>query len=165
MNIRTFKAVLASSAVLALGLGANAAQAATATANAKVQILKAITVAKTADLDFGTVVTGASAGTVTLTAAGGFTCGTGLVCAGTAIPARFEVTGTALQFVTVSTGNATLLGPGVSMGAVLTASVPSFKLTGVAATDAFTVGGVLSVNAAQVEGSYSGSFTVNVNYQ
>jgi hypothetical protein len=165
MTIRTFKAVLAGSAMLALGLSANAAQAATATANAKAQILKAITVTKTADLDFGTVVSGAAAANVTLTSAGALTCGAGLVCAGTPVVGAFGVTGTTAQVVNVSTTNASLTGPGAAMAATLSSSVSSLTLTGIAATDAFKVGGVLTVGANQVEGVYAGSFTVTVNYQ
>jgi hypothetical protein len=165
MTIRSFKAVLAASAMLALGLSANVAQAATASANAKAQILKALTVAKTADLDFGTIVSGATSATVNLTAAGVLTCGTGLVCAGTPIPGRFEITGTAAQVVTIATTNASLTGPGAAMSATLSPSSALLTLTGVAATDAFKVGGVLNVGGNQVEGVYTGSFTVTVNYQ
>ncbi|MDB5715122.1 MAG: hypothetical protein JWO15_2519 [Sphingomonadales bacterium] len=165
MTIRTFKAVLAGSAMLALGLSANAAQAATATANAKAQILKAITVTKSADLDFGTIVSGAAASTVALTTAGALTCGTGLTCAGTAIPAGFAITGTNTQVVNISTTNASLTGPGAAMNAVLSPSVTSLTITGTAATDVFKVAGVLSVGVNQVEGVYSGTFTVTANYQ
>jgi hypothetical protein len=165
MTIGTLKAVMAGSAMLALGLGANAAQAATGSANAKAQILKAITVVQKADLDFGTIVTGAAAATVALTSAGALTCGVGLTCAGTPLPARFEIGGTAGQIVTVATSNASLTGPGTAMGAALTSSTSLLTLTGVQTTDVVKVGGVLTVGASQVEGVYNGSFTLTVNYQ
>lgn len=166
MTIRSMKAVLAGSAMLALGLSANSAQAATATADAKAQIIKAITVTQKNDLDFGTIVSSAAASTVTLTAAGARTCGVGLVCAGTPVAAKFEIGGTAAQLVNISTSNATLASVGnTSMPAVLTVSASTMTLAGVAATDAFTVGGVLSVGVNQGQGVYAGNFTVTVNYQ
>lgn len=166
MTNRSFKAVMAGSAMLALGLSANAAQAATATANAKAQIIKAITVTQKNDLDFGTIVSGVAAATVALTPASARTCGVGLVCAGTAVAAKFEIGGTAAQLVNISTSDAILTSTGnPSMPASLTVSVGTMTLAGVAATDAFTVGGTLSVGANQAQGVYSGSFTVTVNYQ
>jgi hypothetical protein len=166
MTIRSLKTLLACSAMLALGMTANASQAATATANAKAQIIKAISVAQKADLDFGTIVSANAAATVGVTALGVRSCGTGLVCAGTPIAAKFEITGTAAQLVTIATSNASLTSPGnVAMPATLTPSAGTMTLAGVAATDAFTVGGVLTVGANQGEGVYSGAFTVTVNYQ
>jgi hypothetical protein len=165
MTIRMFKAVLAGSAMLALGLSANAAQAATATANAKAQILKAITFTKNTDVDFGTIVSGAAAATVGLSSAGVITCGTGLVCAGTPAVGQFAITGTTGQVVLISTTGASLTGTGLPMPATLSTSVNSLTLTGVATTDVFKVSGTLSVGAAQVEGVYAGAFTVTANYQ
>lgn len=165
MTIRTFKAVLAGSAMLVLSLSANAAQAATASANAKAQILKAITVTKNADVDFGTIVTSATSGTATLSNAGAVTCSAGLVCAGAPAAGAFAVTGTTGQVVTLSTSNASLTGPGAAMPATLATSSATLTLTGVAASDVFKVGGLLAIAANQVEGSYTGAFTVTVNYQ
>lgn len=56
---KTFKA-FALTAVVALGFSASAANAATASATAKTSIIKQITVTKTADHDYTTVVTGAT---------------------------------------------------------------------------------------------------------
>jgi hypothetical protein len=166
MTNRSFKAVLACSAMLALGLSASAAQAATATANAKAQIVKAVSVNWKNDLDFGTIVSSNAAATVGLTPLGVRTCGVGLVCAGTPVAAKFEITGTAAQIVTIATSNASLTSTGnTAMAASLTPSAATMALAGIAATDAFTVGGTLTVGANQGEGVYSGSFTVTVNYQ
>ena len=84
---KTFKA-LALVSVATLGFGASAANAATASATAKASILKQITVTKTSDLDYATIVTGAAASTVILTPAGARTCGVGLTCTGTAISSK-----------------------------------------------------------------------------
>jgi hypothetical protein len=164
MTIRTYKAILAGSAMLALGLSANAAQAATtATANAKAQIVKALIVNKTADLDFGTIVASGTASTVGLTTAGVVTCGATLTCAGTPAAATFTVTGTALQTVSITTTGVTLTGPGTSMTATLAPSVATLPLTA-AGADVFKIAGTLNVGVSQVEGAYTGSFTVTVSY-
>lgn len=164
MTISNLKAVLAGTAMLALALSSNA-QAATASASAKAQILKALSVEKKVDLDFGTIVSAPVSATVTLTPAGGLSCSAGLVCAGTSAPAKFEISGTAAQVVNIATTNASLTGPGAAMSATLSPSSALLTLTGVPATDFFQVGGILNVGGNQVEGSYAGSFTVTVNYQ
>ena len=90
---KTLKA-LALTSVVALGFSASAANAATASATARASILKQITVTKTSDLDYATIVTGAAASTVIVTPAGARTCGVGLTCTGTATAAGFAVVGT-----------------------------------------------------------------------
>ena len=111
---KTFKA-LALTGVVALGFGASAANAATATATAKASILKQITVTKTADLDYATIVTGVAASTVVITPAGARTCGAGLVCSGTATAAGFSVVGTVGQVATVSVPATVSLTSGANM--------------------------------------------------
>ncbi|MBA3895617.1 MAG: DUF4402 domain-containing protein [Sphingomonadaceae bacterium] len=165
MKNQMIKAALCGTALLALGLGATSAQAATATAFAKAKILKQITVTKSADLDFGTIVTGAAASTVTVSSAGVRTCGAGLTCTNPATAAAFGVTGTSGAVVTLAAaGPVTLTGSnGGTMSATLNTSAATMTLT--AGPDPFTVGGVLSVGANQTDGVYQGSFTVTVDYQ
>ncbi|MEP6102668.1 DUF4402 domain-containing protein, partial [Parasphingorhabdus sp.] len=107
------KAALASSVLAASVMGANAAQAATASADARANILQQVTVTSDgSDLDFGTIVTGATASSVVISSAGALTCGTGLVCSGTTSAAGFDVTGTTGEIVTVSSdASVTLTGP------------------------------------------------------
>jgi hypothetical protein len=164
MTIRTFKAVLAGSAMLALGLSANVAQAATANAIAKAQIVKALTISKTFDLNFGTVITGATGSTVEVKTDNTLVCGSGLTCAGAFNSAQFALAGSNNVVVAVSTTNASLTGPGAAMSAVLAPATPTVTLSATGAAD-IKVAGILSVNGAQVEGAYTGSFTVTANYQ
>ncbi len=158
------KAALASSVLVASVMGANAANAATATADAKANILQQVTVASDgSDLDFGTIVSGASAATVAINAAGAANCSAGIVCSGTTSAAGFDVTGTNGETVDISTDTTVLLtGPTDTMTASLTPSVTSMVLGG---GDAFTVGGTLNVGAGQDDGAYVGNFTVTVSYQ
>lgn len=163
MTIRTFKAALVGTVVLAAGMGATSAQAATATATARANILRQITVTRTADLNFGTIVTGATADTVVISAAGARTCGAALVCTGTVSAAAFDIVGTTGSVVTLAAGGPVTLTSGAnSMTATLAASGATLTLDG---TDAFTVGGTLGVGANQADGVYAGTFTVTVNYQ
>lgn len=158
------KAALASSVLVASVMGANAAHAATASADARANILQQVTVTSDgSDLDFGTIVTGATASSVVISSAGALTCGTGLVCSGTTSAAGFDVTGTTGEIVTVSSDTSvTLTGPSDTMTASLTPSASSITLDG---TDGFTVGGTLAVGANQADGAYVGTFGVTVNYQ
>ena len=159
---KTFKA-LALTGVIALGFSASAANAATASATAKANILKQITVTKTADLDYATIVTGAAASTVVITPGGARTCGAVLVCTGTATAAAFSVVGTVGQIATVSVpATVTLTSGANSMTSTLVSSAATLTL---AASNSFTVGGTLSVGASQADGVYSGTFVATVDYQ
>tara|TARA_B110001454_G_scaffold138436_1_gene128640 strand:- start:3067 stop:3555 length:489 start_codon:yes stop_codon:yes gene_type:complete len=162
MNHKT--KILALAAAVSLFGVQSAAHAATASASAAANILSPITVTKTSDLDFGKIVAGASASTVTLTSAGALTCGSGLTCSGTHNAAAFNVAGSTGEIVTVaSDASVTLISGANSMTASLAPSAASLTLAGGAAS--FNVGGVLSVGASQAAGAYTGTFNVTVNYQ
>jgi len=157
------KAAAAASVLAVSTMGVTAAHAATASADATANILQQVTVTNTSDLDFATIVTGAAASTVAVDSAGAVTCGAGLVCSGTTTAAGFDVTGTTGQTVDVSSDASVTLNSGAnSMTATLATSVATIVLDG---TDAFTVGGTLSVGAGQADGAYVGTFNVTVDYQ
>lgn len=141
------------------------AHAETARGDATVKILQAITVSKTADLNFGNVVPSAAAATVAVGEDGTRTCGTGLSCYGTTTSGAFNVTGTAGETVSVGIDNATIqLSNGTqSMAVALSTSTSSLTLAG--GTGSFRVGGTLSVGANQAAGTYTGQYNVSVNYQ
>ncbi len=161
--MKTNMKALALVGVAALGMTASAANAATATATAKANILKQITVTKTSDLDYATIVTGAAASTVVVTPAGARTCGVGLVCSGTATAAAFNVVGTIGAVATVSVPATVTLASGANN--MTSTLVSSAALLTLAAANSFTVGGTLAVGANQVDGVYAGTFTVTVDYQ
>ena len=162
MTNRFMKAALAGT-VFAAAFSSTGARAATATASAKAQILTQITVTKTADLDFATIVSAPAASTVVVSPAGVKTCGTGLVCTGTATAAAFGIAGTTGAIVTIVSDPTVSLASGANtMTAALLTSAATRTLTG---TDSFTVGGTLAVGANQAAGAYTGTFTVTVNYQ
>lgn len=167
---KTFlKSAVAGALVAAIGLSATSAHAASATGTAKARILRQIQLTNTADLEFATIVSGATASTVAVTVAGVRTCGANLTCTGTTTAARFDIQGTNNAVVLVGGDSSVSLsnGSGGTMGATLDYSTNSITLNqGPAAVGgSFTVGGVLSVGATQAEGTYNGTFNVTANYQ
>ncbi len=145
-----------------------AARAASATANSTVTILAPVTITKTADLVFGTVAPAATAGTVTMSPADARSA-TGAVdlsqtVAGNA--AKFNMTGNANSTFSITLPSSTsLTGPGAAMTLNAFTSTPSatgtFNSSGSAT---LAVGGTLAIGANQVAGSYTGSFSVTVDY-
>ncbi|MEH6714896.1 DUF4402 domain-containing protein [Parasphingorhabdus flavimaris] len=157
------KAALASSVLAASVMGANAANAATASADARANILQQVTVTSDgSDLDFGTIVSGAAASTVSVSG-GGRSCGAGIVCSGAFSAAGFDVTGTDGETVSVASDPSVTLNSGTnSMTANIVSSVSTMTLTG--GVGSFNVGGLLNVGANQADGAYVGTFNVTVNY-
>jgi Mat/Ecp fimbriae major subunit len=165
MKFANLKAAIAGTVIAAAAFGSTAAQAATASADAKAVILAAVTIAKTTDLDFGTIAIGTSGGAVTVNAASVASCTGGLVCPTTVTAAGFTVTGVTGQTVSVAVDpNVTLdrVGGTETMSATLSTNVSTIVLDG---TDTFKVGGVLTVAGTQVAGNYEKAFNVTVNYQ
>lgn len=163
--MKTIIKALMVAGVAAIAMGGTAAYAATASATAKAKILKQVTVTKSSDLEFGTVVTSTGPATVLISTAGTRTCGAGLVCSGTTAAAAFGIGGTTGQTVTISApATVNLTSGAASMTATLLASAATRTLSGTAA-DQFSVGGSLAVGANQADGDYTGSFNVTVDYQ
>jgi hypothetical protein len=153
--------------ISALGM-ATSANAATASANANANILAPLTIAKTADLDFGTIaVNGAGTVIIGATAAPTRTCVAPLVCSGTHNAAAFNVTGQTGSSVSVGFNSVTTLtGPGDPMVlSNMSNSAPASVMTLAAGPNALYVGGELAVAATQAAGAYVGTFNVVVLYQ
>ncbi|QLC25619.1 DUF4402 domain-containing protein [Parasphingopyxis algicola] len=160
----------AGSAAATLGIVGSAANAATATADATAEILQQVQIAKTADLNFGTIVPDSTASgnvNVAANAAGTRTCAANLTCAGatSVSSAAFDVTGAnGLNVDVTGIGSLTQLSDGANtMPISLSASSNVLAMTGSAV--ALYVGGDLTIGVNQPAGVYSGSFTVNVDYQ
>ena len=154
-------------------LGATgAAHAATQSSTIKLTLRKPVTITWLRDLDFGRVVATAAAGTVTIdpdTNTRSFTGGS-LAAGGTPQTAKFRIVATpatlvlitrnALPVLTRSGGGATmsvtLITVNGTTNPITTPSSGSFDID---------VGGALSVAANQADGTYSGSFQINADYQ
>lgn len=169
--MKNFKTVFAAgSALVALGLGATGAHAATATADATAEILQQVQIAKSGDLNFGTIVPdSAASGVVSIAAnaAGTRSCAANLTCAGAASvsSASFNVTGAnGLNVDVTGLGGLTQLSDGTNnMAITLNGSSSVLAMTGSAVP--LYVGGNLTVAANQPAGVYSGTFSVSVDYQ
>lgn len=164
------KGALLAAAAIAGFAGVSTANAApfTATAQAKAKILKQISVTKSADLNFGSIVVGTVAGNVAISTAGARTCAAALTCSGTVSAAGFDIVGSKSEIVTISADSSVSLNTtpaGTPMVATLTASGATATLGASDGKASFTVGGSLPVAASQADGSYAGTFNVSVDYQ
>lgn len=168
MGKTIFKRAIIGAAVAAVAMSAGTAHAASASGQAKAKILRQITLVNTSDLQFATVISGATASTVAVSTAGAVTCGASLTCTGTTTAANFNVQGTNGAVVLVGgDASVTLNGSlGGTMSAALAYSASSLTLANAGPTGGtFQVGGTLSVGANQASGDYVGTFNVTADYQ
>lgn len=158
----------------ALSTPASAAEMA-GTANAA--IIRPNTLVKTEDLDFGTLISGAAGGTVTInpvtnarTTAGGVTPvgndGRRAIFQGTGGIFLITVSGsTSVTLTRVGGGAAPMT---ASLVRAASTSGGGIALLGVtllpSGVQTYYIGGTLNVPANQPEGNYSGTFTLTVNY-
>jgi hypothetical protein len=165
-------------AVMALAIGAagSAVAANTATATSTSTVVTPIAIANSANLSFGDIAGGSSAGTVTVSPDGtrGVTGGT-VAVGGTPSAAKFDVTGQAglTYAIDFSTTSTTLTSGGNTMafatvsdltgGAITSGNVSSGTLSA-GGTQTIFVGGTLTVGANQAAGTYNGTINVAVNY-
>ena len=148
------------------------ASAANTTATGTAEIVTPLSLVNRTSLNFGAVIAGASSGTVTIdpftearTTTGGVTAYGGTVSA-----AKFDGNTTAQSHLKIDIPNGSITITRVGGGATMTVS--NFTLNGnkndwINATSLFTiqVGGTLNVGANQMAGTYTGTFTVTVNYR
>jgi Mat/Ecp fimbriae major subunit len=166
---RQAKNILIHSAVIAaaiFGLSAHA-QAATATASATATILAPVQLTKTADLAFATIVTGSAADTVIVSSAGARSCGSNLTCSGAVAAAAFNVAGSASTSYAITLPGTVTISSGtnnMSVGTFTSSKAGNVSTLNSSGADSFTIGATLSVGANQAAGSYSGSFSVAVDY-
>lgn len=153
-----------------------AQSSASTTGTGSITIIRPITIAKTADLAFGTVVRPATgAGTAVVSAAGARTVTGGVVAlssGATPAAAAFTVSGEGGQSisVTIPATFSMVNGPDsltVTTSNNLTGSAAAQTLSnalGGAGTLGFTVGGSVPIASTTTTGLYSGSFTVSAAY-
>ena len=136
----------------------------------KATTLSPLAIASTQDLDFGTILPGAAAGTVTINPNSGNRSVSGGATAAGGTPQRGE-------FVAVGNPNAqavSVLDPGLTLtngsGGTMTASLTlggggpgTFNFPGTGIRN-FRVGGTLAVSANQADGVYTGLYNLTVNY-
>ncbi|MEO6359314.1 MAG: DUF4402 domain-containing protein [Sphingomicrobium sp.] len=156
---------------------ASPAFAQTVTANAQAEargvVLLPLTLTKTSDLDFGTVIADQlAAGTVSIDADTGARSVTGAVLGVPGYPGSrglFQGAGTALQVVNLTLNAPTVLTSGPNTINVLAFDVDQGGLLArtIDATTAFEVGvgGTFEITAAQPNGLYTAQFDLTAEYQ
>ena len=161
--------LISAGALAALAVSTPALAANTAPANATVNIVSPLTLTKKTDLNFGTVIGPFAGETVEVATDGTRNCST-LTCSGNAVvsAANFAVSGgTASQPLTVTVDKSAVLNGSVSgtLNLDLTTDVPTGISTDTSGNATFGVGGSITIPAATVDGVYSGTFNVTVQYQ
>lgn len=148
-----------------LGATFSRAYAITTSGNASVIIKNAITATQSQSLNFGTVSSDATGGTVTVSPAGTVSSST-LSFYGTANAGKFNITAqpsTALNInisdSTVSNGSSTM-----DINNFVTTSTPTNYTTDSSGNLVLNVGADLKVLANQAPGTYNGTYTVTVGY-
>lgn len=148
-----------------------AARAATVGTPAEVVIVRPLSLVKTDDLRFGSIIPGGAAGTVTINAATGVRTSTGPIVLASSDhgPAHFVGLGGATVLVffrRIGTGPITLTraGGGATMTLNSLTGLPALRLFPGSGILTFDVGGTLAVTANQPAGVYSGTFDVQLNY-
>jgi hypothetical protein len=161
------------------------AQSDTASANTAAIVLTPGSIVKTADMKFGSIAVAASAGTVVMSADAAATCTTSatLVHTGDCQAAAFAIRGKKSQHVRIQdlgdTGTVSLTGPGAPM----TLDTMKITVSGMTANGSgngyrfgnwrindpsgnanFWLGGTLHVGAAQAPGLYTGTLTIEVQF-
>jgi Domain of unknown function (DUF4402) len=146
--------------------------------SAEVTVVRPLSFVIDDNLDFGALFPSNVAGTVTLTPAGARTATNGIVLVGTGFkPASFAGRGTFNQRVDVSLGANSIFitGPGTRMRvrdfvigstptAILTTTPRRFRIAAANGVFGFPVGATLEVGANQVPGTYTGNWSITLNY-
>ena len=162
-----FPALLVVAGLPAFSQAVVGAPTASATALASAKIYQPISIAKTADLNFGAMIATPTAGVVTLSSAGVRTAAGGAVLASAAgvSAAGFAVAGEPLTSFSVALPASIQIASGANSMTVdtFTTDAAAYLLDGTGAHP-LTVGANLSITASQPAGLYSGSFSVTVAY-
>ena len=162
-----------------IGVGSNANAQSTEQAQSQVGVVTPLSFIQTEELKFGKIFTGTTAGTVTVAPNGTRTRTGGVTLFGNdQQAAEFAGLGAVNQRVQISLGSNSifLTGPGTRMRAraftigstptaVLTTNPQVFRIASATGGFRFLVGATLDVNANQAPGTYSGTWTITLNYQ
>jgi hypothetical protein len=124
-----------------------------------------ISISVGADMEFGTMLTTGTAGTVTVTPAGARSSVNVDLFGGVPSAASFDVTGESGQIYSIILpSSATLTSGGDTMTVDTFTDDAGASPTLVGGSDTFNVGATLNVGATQAAGTYSGTFAMTVNY-
>lgn len=176
-KFRRYAALLALSLATPFAI-AEPARAETTSGNAKTAVVQPISLAINDNLDFGAIIGGTTAGTVTVASNGTRRQTGGVVLAngGGQKAATFSGQSAVNQSVDISLGanGVVLTGPGApmrmrnflfaSMRPVVLSGPARFIVTNTSGLFAFSIGATLDVGANQVPGKYTANWPVTLNY-
>lgn len=167
-------------AVLGIGtaMAAAPAYAEAEQGSAEITVVRPLSFVIDDNLDFGSLFPSTVAGTVVMAPSGARTANNGIVLVGTGhTPATFAGMGTNNQRVDVSLGSNSIFitGPGTRMRvrdfvigstptAVLSTVPRRFRINSATGVFAFPVGATLEVGANQTPGTYTGTWSITLNY-
>ncbi len=151
------------------GFGVNSFGQSSATATATADLVTPISISKTLDMNFGTLASSGTAGTLILATDNSRTSSGGvkILTATTGQAATFTVTGSGTQTysITLPSTDVSLVSGANSLIANTFTSNPTPTGTLNGGTQTLLVGATLNVPANQIAGTYvSSNFTVTVNY-
>ena len=136
----------------------------------KVSFVKPLTLTGLQNFDLGTIIlSGAgtwTGATVRLSQAGALTCSANLICSGASQVAKYQVSGSNKQTVSILAPPVTLRNAINGSTLMLSLDAPqSLVLTNSGNSGAeFSVGGLLTINSSTADGVYSGALAVTVDY-
>ena len=176
---KSFRVAKFGAGLLVLAAISSVAQAGTTSGDAQIAVVTPLSFIQVDNLDFGTIISGNTAGTVTLSGTNTRTATGGVVLVGNDHQsARFAGMGTVTRRVRIriTPNTITLTGPGPSMtvnnftinpqGTLLQLGAsPNYIILPLNGVFWFRVGGRLSVGANQPPGYYSGTFNATLDYQ
>ncbi|MGY5847320.1 DUF4402 domain-containing protein [Salegentibacter sp. HM20] len=154
--------------LLALISGVSFAQSsADGTATVNAEIVSPILISNAANMDFGRIIGTVDGGTVTIDNDGDRTASNDnlLAPSTTYQAASFNVTAAEDYSYSITIDDIVLEGAGDDMQISFTSSLGFENVAGTGAAEVLNVGGALTVNANQAEGTYSGEVTVTVSYE
>lgn len=162
---------LAALGILLFASQASAQTRTSANVPAKLSVLRPLTLLGEQELNFGTVILGPgtwSNATISVSSSGVRTCAAAVSCTGAATAARFRMSGTNNQMVVISAPAVTLVNAADSTQRLtMTPIAPSSILLTNSGNPGtlFSVGGTISVSSTTMDGVYSGTLEVTVEYQ
>lgn len=149
-------------------LPVDAVHAAGASGRSEAVVVRRLSLVKTEDLDWGTLVTSPLAGTATIDAVSGARSTTGGVVAAGGTTRRAEFVGAGqiglLTIVTLGASPTLANGSGGTMATLLALDGPGIRFLPGTGVQTIGVGGILAVGANQAAGDYIGTFTLTVTY-
>ena len=154
--------------VAALGGFSTQVLAASTTGNAQATIVTPIAIAETQGMNFGSIGPDTAASTVVLDTAGGVTSGTAQLVPGSGAAAGiFAVTGEATYTYAITLPASATLTSGANTMTVDTWSTTTGSGTATldgTGNDTVNVGATLHVGGGQAAGTYTGTYTITVDY-